>query len=239
MKKHLPNALTLANLFCGCCAVVAILGGNMTAGAVLIGISLLLDWLDGTAARYCKMASPLGRELDSMADMVSFGVVPGVILYHILSMGKSLDIANLWAAANQPLGFVATAAPAFILSAFAGLRLAKFNLDTRQTDSFIGLNTPATTIFMLGIGLAWAENQFGLRPFLGQPWLIYAIVALFSYLLVSEIPMYSLKVKPGRGPYILGAIAAAVVMLFFLKGLGLCVLIGGYILSSLLFFRKK
>ncbi len=239
MIKNLPNALTLANLFCGCLAVVAILHGNLSAGAVLIGISLLLDWLDGTAARYCKMASPLGRELDSMADMVSFGVVPGVILYHILEQSRMVGLDNLLTVANQPTGFSWAAAPAFLLSAFSGLRLAKFNLDTRQTDSFIGLNTPACTIFMLGLGLAWEANIFGLKPFLSQSWLIFGIVGLFSYLLVSEIPMYSLKVKQGRGPLIFGAILAAAALIFFLKGLGLSVLIGVYIVSSILFFRNK
>ncbi len=232
MIQNLPNALTLGNLFCGCLAAVAILHGEMELGALFVGASLLLDWLDGTAARMCKISSPFGRELDSMADMVSFGVVPGVILYTMLNESAA-DPRNL-----LDLGFM-TGTSAFILTAFSGLRLAKFNLDTRQTDSFIGLPTPACTMFVLGLGLAWDGDTCGLRPFLGQNWLVWAVVALFSYLLVSEIPMYSLKVKEGRWPLLVGAVLLAGGLLFWFKGLGLSILIGGYVVSSLLFFRKK
>ena len=247
MKKHIPNFLTLANLFCGCCALVCVANGRISMAAIFIGLALLLDWLDGTAARLLKVQSPLGGQLDSMADMVSFGVVPGGILYFILAAWFAAYPGHI---RNQDmtgiiifyLGFTPSALPAFILTCFSGLRLAKFNLDTRQTDSFIGLPTPACTMFVLGLGLAWEQDTLGLRASLGQPLFIYGVVALFSWLLVAEIPMFSLKIKPGGSLKnwlpIIGAIVAAGLLLWFFQGLGLSILIGGYVLVSLLFYRK-
>lgn len=248
MKKHIPNFLTLANLFCGCCALVFVANGHISMAAIFIGFALLLDWLDGTAARLLNVQSPLGGQLDSMADMVSFGVVPGAILYLMLAAWFASDkgfnenqegariIVNF-------LTFSPAALPAFILTCFSGLRLAKFNLDTRQTDSFIGLPTPACTMFVLGLGLAWEANTLGLREWLGLPLLIYGVVALFSWLLVAEIPMFSLKIKPGSSLKnwlpIVGAVVAAGLLLWFFQGLGLSILIGGYVLISILFYRKN
>lgn len=135
------------------------------------------------------------------------------------------------------------ACPAFILTCFSGLRLAKFNLDTRQTDSFIGLPTPACTMFVLGLGLAWQQDTLGLREWLGQPLLIYGVVAIFSWLLVAEIPMFSLKIKPGSSLKnwlpIFAAVIAAGLLLWFLQGLGLSLLIAGYVLVSVIFYQRK
>jgi CDP-diacylglycerol---serine O-phosphatidyltransferase len=226
MKKHIPNSITLANLFCGCCAIVEILHGKIDIAAYFIAAALLLDWLDGTVARMMKICNPVGRELDSMADMVSFGVVPGMILFQILSDFDGKDAQIL-------------AMPAFVLSAFSGLRLAKFNLDTRQTDSFIGLPTPSCTMFILGIGLGYHQNGVLFGELAQNPLWIYALVAVFSFLLVAEIPMYSIKFKKANLPIIGFALLASIGLIWYFGGIGLSILIGGYILSSLLFFRKK
>ena len=234
MKKHIPNAITLANLFSGCCALVFVLHGQISTAAMFTAASLVLDWLDGTAARRLKVASPLGGQLDSMADMVSFGVVPSAILYQILASQST--------AAPFPTAVFWPALPVFVLTAFSGLRLAKFNLDSRQTDSFIGLPTPACTTFVLGLGLAWEMNTLGLRSVLGQNWLIYGVAVLFSGLLVAEIPMFSLKLKPNGGAsswlILVGSMVAAGLLFWFLNALGLSVLILGYIFTSIIFFKK-
>lgn len=253
MKKHIPNFLTLANLFCGCCALVCILNGLVAVSAFFIGLALLLDWLDGTAARLLNVQSPLGGQLDSMADMVSFGVVPGAILYQMLDTSMTLrDPDNISWVFNYEYQIVGSAIPAFILTCFSGLRLAKFNLDTRQTDSFIGLPTPACTMFVLGLGIAWDPGTLPVhllnetlfpRELLGHPSFIYAVVVIFSWLLVAEIPMFSLKIKPGSSLKnwlpIVGAIIAAGLLLWFFHGLGLSLLIAGYVLISVLFYRKN
>lgn len=187
--KQLPNLLTLGNLFCGCCALLYTLYWQPEVAALFTAASFVFDYLDGMAARAFKAASPLGKELDSMADMVSFGVVPGAMLYRLMSGEPSIS------AAFGPSFVDVYALPAFVLSAFSGLRLAKFNLDTRQSGYFLGLSTPASTVFVLGITLAAHYDRFGLTQWLHNKWLLYGITAVLSVLLVSEIPMFGMKIR--------------------------------------------
>lgn len=187
MTKHIPNVITLLNLFCGACALVNVFAGEVPAVAWWLLAAAVADYADGAAARLLGHSSPIGKELDSFADMVSFGVVPGAILYMMLAQhfhGEGAVSAFRWAAA-----------PAFVLTAFAGLRLAKFNLDTRQSQDFIGLATPACTAFVLGLLLAQHYDAAGLGWLAGHPALLYASVALLSGLLVAEVPMFSFKPK--------------------------------------------
>ncbi len=205
MKKHLPNALTCLNLFCGCLALRLLLGGQ---GETALGQALLLvvlaavaDFFDGFAARALGVASPIGKDLDSLADMVSFGVVPGAILYRLLVQslpavyplkGSEAELAPFgiseeWAAV-VPLF-------AFVLTIFSALRLAKFNNDSRQTDSFIGLPTPACTLVVVGLPLIMANDRFGLTVYILNPWFLLGLTALLSGLLVAELPLFALKFK--------------------------------------------
>ena len=165
--------------------MVAVLNGQFILASWLLLVSILADYLDGAIARLLNVKSTLGKELDSMADMVSFGVVPGVILYVLLIQGLG----------SQMNGLVWGAAPAFILSTFSGLRLAKFNLDTRQEDHFLGLPTPSCTLFVVGLMLIYHFDSFGLKAWIIQPGFIYMCVFILSYLLVSEIPMFHFKFK--------------------------------------------
>lgn len=190
MKKWIPNALTLLNLFLGCCALVALFNQDYLLAIGFIAGGLIADVLDGAVARLLQVHSPLGKELDSFADMVTFGVVPGLILYILIAEGFSGE------------GFSGqlqwSALPAFILSAFSGLRLAKFNLDTRQSQTFLGLPTPSSTIFVVGLLLIWHFNSFDLSSIVEQPVLLYAVILTLSYLLICEIPMFSFKIKALR-----------------------------------------
>jgi CDP-diacylglycerol---serine O-phosphatidyltransferase len=185
MKKQIPNAPTLLNVFCGACALVQILGGRYTEGVIFLGVSLLADFLDGAAARALNVQSPMGKELDSLADMVSFGVVPGAILYKLLMTATPFAVFEQ---SFLPL-------LAFIITAFACYRLAKFNLDTRQSENFIGLATPACTLFFVGLLLIKTSEFDTLDNLTANPTFLYALIPIFSYLLVSEIPMFSLKLK--------------------------------------------
>lgn len=223
MIRHLPNAITLFNLFCGCCAVVSILGGDLLTGVGWLAAGAVADFADGAAARALKVQSPLGVQLDSLADMVSFGVAPGAILFMMLSQ-VFMPGGPAWQAfPGQAAVFEAPpwqAYPGFVLTVFSGLRLAKFNIDTRQTKHFLGLSTPACTILAAGLALAAHFDSFGLGGVLLQPWLLYVLIALLSGLLVSEIPMFSLKISPLRwkGNEIKLIFAAVSLLLFFVLG---------------------
>jgi CDP-diacylglycerol---serine O-phosphatidyltransferase len=188
MKKHLPNALTCINLFCGCLALVLILRGGprnqIVLATYLVGIAAVADFFDGLAARALGVSSPIGKDLDSLADMVSFGVVPGAILYRLLE----------WALPGGS-GWTYLPFAAFVLTVFSALRLAKFNNDTRQTDSFIGLPTPACTLVVAALPLILAHDRFGLSGLLLNPWFLLAVTALLSGLLVAELPLFALKFK--------------------------------------------
>lgn len=238
MRNHIPNAITLLNLFCGCCALVCVFYGQFPQAFVYIVISGIADYSDGMVARALKVNSVLGKELDSLADMVSFGVVPGAIIYMLLVISLENAAINYPMAdfINNLIGIKLTALPAFVISVFAGLRLAKFNLDTRQTEGFIGLNTPACTLFILGLMLIFHNDTYGLRNQVSNIYFLYAIIPILSYLLVSELPMMSFKFKnfswrDNRRRYSI-IIISAVLILFF-RELGCSLAIVAYVVFSL------
>lgn len=231
-KSFFPNALTLTNLFCGCLALLSILSGAMEWVAFFVAISLFSDYTDGLVARLLKVSSPLGKELDSLADMVSFGLVPGALLYYLINQSQGIayvdfNLRDTW---HGLFGFV--------LTLFACLRLAKFNIDTRQAESFIGLNTPSCTLFVLGIALIIEHNSYGLRSYLLHTGLLFACTAALSYLLIAELPMFSFKFKHfawrGNQIRLLFLFFSAWLLMFMPLGLALSVIITLYILVSLL-----
>ncbi len=242
MRQHIPNFLTLSNLFCGCCAILYILNGEQSTAALFTLGSFIFDYLDGMVARALKVGSPLGKELDSLADVVSFGVVPATMIYMMLTRGTCAHVGRWLTAPPEILGYVCAAGlPAFVLAMFSALRLAKFNLDTRQGHYFIGLSTPACTVFVLGLALAVQNDHFGIREMLANPWLLYGLVALLSWLLVSEIPMFGMKIKrfdwaSNRLPLLFVVLFG--ILIFFLKELALSAIIVCYFFASLL-FRKQ
>ena len=198
MKRHLPNLLTLTNLFCGCIALVCVLEGEYGWVPLLMFIALMADFADGMVARALQVSSPLGKELDSLADVVSFGVVPGAILFKLLETGLTTYWSEAWLSTLPNTDIVIGAFPGFILSVFAALRLAKFNIDTRQQSDFIGLATPACTVFIFGLLMIYHHDSLGLGDWILHPILLYGVTALFSYLMIAEIPMFSMKFKGGK-----------------------------------------
>lgn len=209
--RHIPNLLTLLNLFFGCCAVVSALYFQPDTAALFLFGSILCDYADGMVARMLNVTSPIGRELDSLADVVSFGVAPGALLYSFLSravcgefsfylnqimIDSGLIVENLppeGSNANVPC---LEAMPALLLPVFAGYRLAKFNVDTRQKNYFLGLSTPAATVFVLGLILAAHHNQFGFGYILlDQPWILYLVILVLGLLMISEVPLLGMKLK--------------------------------------------
>jgi CDP-diacylglycerol--serine O-phosphatidyltransferase len=138
-------------------------------------------------ARALQVHSSLGKELDSLADMVTFGVLPGSILYYLLAEGRT--------GADDMVGLIWRYTPVFVVTLFSAVRLAKFNLDTRQTDHFLGLPTPSSTIFVAGLLAIYHYNSFGLAEVLSQFWLLLVVAIGLSWLLVSEVPMFNMKFK--------------------------------------------
>ncbi len=186
MKRHIPNIFTSLNLSSGCIATVMAFHGEYLWVVVWVVIAAMFDFLDGFSARILKAYSPSGKELDSLADMVSFGLAPSMTVFHFLS-------ENIYRISDNPIITEYLPYFAFLLAVFSGLRLAKFNVDERQSDSFIGLNTPANALF-------WVSFCYGIvydAPMV-TTLLMYTVlvgILVFSLLMVSEIPMFSLKVK--------------------------------------------
>ncbi|WP_316809723.1 CDP-diacylglycerol--serine O-phosphatidyltransferase [Pedobacter heparinus] len=175
IKKHIPNAITCANLFSGCIGIVYAFNGALEMAAYFVLLSGIFDFFDGFAARLLQVKSDIGKELDSLADMVSFGFLPGVVMFQLLAKSNP-------AATYLPyLGF--------IITVFSALRLAKFNIDKRQTEDFIGLNTPMNTIFI--VALPFIQKDYPL--IIGSAPLLIGLTFLLSWLLVSEIKIFSLK----------------------------------------------
>ncbi|MFM2267182.1 MAG: hypothetical protein RL757_623 [Bacteroidota bacterium] len=226
MIKHLPNILTLTNLFSGGCAIVCIFSGQPMLAVGCTVVSLIADFFDGFAARKLGVAGELGVQLDSLADMVSFGVVPSMMIYKML-------------ASNDDADFFIPALPALLIAVFSGYRLALFNIDTRQTTGFIGLNTPTNTIFWVGLWLVFQENAFGLREMVSNPMFLYAAIAIFSYLLIAEIPMFSFK-KGFKDKILLVFLILSLILLAIFKALGISLAVLLYIALNIgVFFTKN
>lgn len=184
ITRNIPNALTCCNLISGCVATVYAFVGQTELAFLFIVIGAAFDFFDGMSARLLGVSSPIGKELDSLADDVTFGVAPSTIVFFQLAV---MDYPAFMEPLRNVLPFFA-----YIMAAFSALRLAKFNLDERQTTSFIGMPTPANALF-------WASLVTGGNAFIeSSPWMTLAVMALVllcSWLLVSEIPMFALKFK--------------------------------------------
>jgi CDP-diacylglycerol--serine O-phosphatidyltransferase len=200
MKKHIPNAITTLNLLCGCLAITNAFTGELYISSILIFVATILDFMDGAAARILKVSHPLGEQLDSLADMISFGLAPGIILFQFV---KHLNTVN-----ESP---ILTESPwlfylALIIPLFSAFRLAKFNIDTRQTEGFFGLATPANAGFFIFIVLVYfypdlpqiIHTKNIVLPIISNPITMLILGIIFSFLLISEIPMVSLKAKSLR-----------------------------------------
>jgi CDP-diacylglycerol--serine O-phosphatidyltransferase len=242
LKRHLPNALTCLNLLCGCLALTFILGGpgqnGLTTAAWFVGIAAVADFFDGLLARALRVSSPIGKDLDSLADMVSFGVVPGAILFKLLQFTLAANVAPAPEAYSVTTGTILQGAlpyVGFLVSIFSALRLAKFNNDTRQTTSFIGLPTPACTLVVASLPLILAYDQFGIKDIILNPWLLIGLTVLLSGLLVAELPLFALKFKNlrwlgNRRRFIFVALALVLVITLRAAGIPLAVLL--YVLLS-------
>jgi len=175
MKRHIPNAITCANLFSGCIGIVFAFRGDLKAAAYFVVLSGIFDFFDGMVARLLNVKSAIGKDLDSLADMVSFGFLPGVIMFQLLKVSDY---------SSEYLPFLG-----FFITIFSAIRLAKFNNDLRQTEDFIGLNTPMNTLFICSLPFIAKDYP----EVIGSSILLISITVITSFLLVSEIKIFSLK----------------------------------------------
>lgn len=230
VTKHIPNTITCCNLVCGCIAIVNALTGLYGMAFLFIILGAVFDFFDGMTARLLGVSSPIGKELDSLADVVTFGVAPSAMIFTLLHT-MQYPQALAWASEYLPYA-------AFVMAAFSALRLAKFNLDERQSTSFIGLPTPANALF-------WGSLIVG-----GENWLssssynvisIVVLVLVMSYLLIAEIPMFALKFKTwgwsgNEVKYIF--LLTCIPLLVLLKLSGFAAIIAWYVVLSALTNKK-
>jgi len=251
--KQIPNLFTLLNLVFGCMAIVATLQNGISIhygqdgaqfidipekiwmASLFIGLAAVVDFLDGFVARLFNASSEMGKQLDSLADVVSFGVAPGMIIYQFLRLSFAqgeggIDTSILWLA------------PAFILPCAAAWRLARFNLDNSQSFSFKGMPVPAVGIFVASLPLIyWNVNEAWIQELLLNKWFLFALVAVLSWLMVSNLPLMALKFKDysikNNLPKLL-LLIIAVVAFVLVKWLAIPITVLAYVLLSLLFKNK-
>ncbi|HTQ26827.1 MAG TPA: CDP-alcohol phosphatidyltransferase family protein [Puia sp.] len=251
--KQIPNLFTLLNLIFGCLALIFTLQNGISVmygpdgtqlvdmpekiwmASLFIGLAALVDFLDGFVARLFKATSPMGKQLDSLADLVSFGVAPGMLMYQFLRMSymkqvDGVDIAVIWLL------------PALLLPCAAAYRLARFNLDDSQQDGFKGVPVPAVGLLVASFPLIyWNVDSEWIVSMLLNKWVLYGLLILLSYLMVSRLPLLALKFKDlsvkNNFPRFL-LLVTAIVALIFLKWLAMPVIFVFYIVLSL-FFKNQ
>ena len=259
IKKHIPNTITCGNLLCGCLAITTAFNGNLVLSAYFVGIAAVLDFFDGFTARLLKVHSDIGKQLDSLADMVTFGVVPGVIVFKMMLislLGMDPHLAH-----NAYNGIFHVSMPilrelskygidtnlfilllpviGFIIPIFSAIRLAKFNIDTRQTNSFIGVPTPANAILICSLPLITDNQPFmmgmDLRPLLYNVYFLGGLSILMSFLLVAELPLFALKFKNfgwADNKIRYSFLLTALILLFLFKFIAIPFIIFLYIILS-------
>lgn len=230
ITRHIPNMVTCCNLFSGCIAAVMAFQSNYEAAILFIILGAVFDFFDGMLARLLNVSGPLGKELDSLADDITFGFAPSAIVF---SLFKEVQYPEFMSGITEYFPYTA-----FIIAAFSALRLGKFNIDPRQSSSFIGLPTPANALF-------WGSLVVGAHSFLVSDSFnaiyLFILVILMSYLLVAELPMFSLKFKnlswrDNKVSYIFLLVCIPLLVVFRISGFAAIIL--WYILWSLL-TRKK
>lgn len=230
VKKHIPNIITLLNLFCGCIAMVYVSELNFEMAFYFVSLGIFLDFFDGFFARLFKVAGPLGLQLDSLADMVTSGVVPGFTMFWLL---KGIQDP---ATPNQFLPYLG-----FIITLGSCYRLANFNIDTRQTDSFIGLPTPANTLFIMSLPLVIKfSDSIMVFEMLTNQWFLLAITLFSAFILNAEIPLFSLKIKDfsfKKNALQIVFLSLCLLLLVFLHYLAIPLVIITYVLLSV--FNNK
>jgi len=244
MKRHIPNLITLLNVFCGCVATVFAVLNQLELAAVFVFLGIIFDFLDGLTARILDVKSELGVQLDSLADMITSGLVPGIVMFQLFSMSSTggwniglnspSNQDSFWLGLDlYPIAFLG-----FLITMASAYRLAKFNIDENQVSSFIGLPTPANALLILSLPLIllYQNNDF-LNEIILNQWFLIGMTILSAFLLNAKIELFALKFKnwsfqDNALRYIF--IIVSLVLLVTMKFLAVPLIIAFYILSSLI-----
>ena len=243
MKKYIPNLITSLNLLSGCLAILFVISGDLVIASLLVILGMFFDFFDGLVARLLQVQSEIGKQLDSLADMVSFGVVPGLIMFQLLHKAiapqaletgfENVEIIKGLASGMSFIPFIGMLI--IIASAF---RLAKFNIDIRQTDIFIGLPTPANTLLIISLPLIF-EFQYTafIESVIFNQWFLIGLTIISSFLLNTELSLFALKFKTwdfsaNKIRYVF--IAICILAILLLKFIAIPIIISLYILTSLI-----
>ncbi len=242
MKRHIPNALTLLNLLCGSIAVIFVIENNFVTASLFVFLGIFFDFFDGFAARKLKVQSELGLQLDSLADMVTSGLVPGIVMFKLLSLTLNVPfgVNGDWVSDSDWFNFNLPVLP--ILGLFITLasayRLAHFNLDTDQQNYFKGLPTPANTLLIVSLPLIMEfQNNDVINSIILNKWFLIGVTCLSCYILNSKIKLFALKFKDwsfktNATRYVF--IILCIVLLIVLQFASIPVIIVLYIIMSLL-----
>lgn len=245
MKRYIPNLITLLNVFCGCVATVFAVLNQLELAALFVFLGIIFDFFDGFAARILNVRSELGLQLDSLADMITSGLVPGIVMFQLLAMsikggwnitegafGPYMELFSNWNG-NTILPFFG-----FLITMASAYRLAKFNIDENQASSFIGLPTPANALLILSLPLILFHHSIdGLNDIILNQWFLIGMTILSAFLLNSKIELFALKFKnwsfkDNALRYIF--IIVSLVLLVTMQYLAVPIIIAFYILSSIL-----
>lgn len=244
MKKHLPNFITLLNLLCGSIAVLFAVNGELVTTAIFVFLGIFFDFFDGLVARKLNVQSELGLQLDSLADMVTSGLVPGIVMFQLLSMSggnsKWLERSNEWSSTMlwEGLHFQLFPLIGLLITLASAYRLAKFNISDNQSDSFIGLPTPANTLLILSFPLILEfQNNDIINAIILNKWFLISITLLSAYLMNANIKLLALKFKnfsfkDNSARFILIILAVILLVIFQFAAVPLIILT--YIIISIL-----
>lgn len=244
MKKHIPNIITSLNLLCGCIAILFAVSGDLVAASYFVLTGMFFDFFDGLAARLLHVQSKIGLQLDSLADMVTFGVVPGIIMFQLLNkaitpqvLETRFEVSEIMLWYGESMSFIPFIGLIIVIA--SAYRLAKFNVDSRQTDSFIGLPTPANTLLIISLPLIY-EFQYTeiMDTIIFNKWFLIGLTILSSLLLNAELPLFALKFKTwdfknNKVRYVF--LGLCLVAILALKFIAIPVIIAMYILLSLFY----
>lgn len=238
IKKHIPNLFTSANLLCGCFGIAFAFEGKMEFTALLVLLAAIFDFFDGFMARLLKAYSDIGKELDSLADLVSFGMVPGFIVFHLMSPDLSVSMKGLM---NTNADWMYLRYIGFLIPVFSALRLAKFNIDTRQTDSFLGVPTPANAMLFASFPLILIAqphiSNVNFSAELTNVYFLSALTIMMCLLMVCELPLISFKFKSFKwqgNEVRFVFLALSIASIVFLQFMAIPIIILLYILISIL-----
>ena len=247
LKRQLPNFITILNLLCGALATIFAVQGNLVMAAMFVGLGIFFDYFDGLAARILDVKSEVGLQLDSLADMITSGLVPGIVMFQLLikALPGEISTTSQWDSHTSwwEWDFPMLALTGLLIAAASGYRLAKFNVDERQTDSFIGLPTPANALLILSLPLimAYQPNPIAVSLILNE-WFLIGLTLVSCFMLNAEIPLFALKFsdwsfKPNKLRYFFIGYSLLMVILF--QFIAIPIIIVSYVALSLIFRGKE